>query len=82
MPSVRRATLDISDLRDAICYLGKGRNADVGLWDGKGRCFWVASMVDQMDPLTFPATGARKVRLKRERHFSEGGTFQPYKPVS
>ena len=75
-------TLEVSHLNDATWYSGKGRNADMGLWDGKGRCFWVAVMVDQMNPLTFPEPEARTVRLKRERHVAEGGTFQPQKPVS
>jgi hypothetical protein len=74
--------LEVSDLNDATWYSGKGRNADMGLWDSKGRCFWVALMVDQMNPLTFPEPGARTVRLKRERHVAEGGTSQPQKPVS
>jgi hypothetical protein len=74
--------LEINDLTDGTWYSGKGRNTDMGLWDSKGRCFWVACIVDQMDPMTFPEPGARTVRLKRERHVSEGGTFQPRKPVS
>jgi len=74
--------LEIGNLNDGTWYSGKGRNSDIGLWDSRSRCFWVTCIVDSIDPLAFPLPGARRVRMKRERHVSDDGTFQPRKPVS
>ena len=75
------AVLPIDTLADGRWYSGKGRNAQIGLWDARGRCFWVVSVNDWMDPLRYPEPGSRSVRLKRERHFDGGGTFSPSREV-
>jgi len=75
------ASLDIETLTDGRWYAGKGRNAHIGLWDERGHCFWVVSVSDAVDPLRYPEPGARSVRLKRERHFAEGGTFRPRREI-
>jgi hypothetical protein len=74
--------LPIDDLTDGTWYSGKGRNADMGLWDARNRCFWVTCIVDHVDPMAYPLPGSRAVRMKRERHTDDKGTFQPRKPVS
>lgn len=73
--------LPIDDLVDQMWYSGKGRNADIGLWDGKRCCFWVTSVTDSIDPKQFPASSERRVRLKREGHSENGGSFHPEREI-
>lgn len=68
-------------LADGLWYSGEGRNARMGLWDARRRCFWVVSMSDHVDPLHYPEPGERTVRLKREGHVDDGGTFRPSREV-
>jgi hypothetical protein len=70
--------LPIDALRDGTWYRGQGRNATVGLWDARARCFWTIVVNDLADPAKFPSEPLRQVRLKQEDYFSEvSGTFQP-----
>jgi len=72
------AILPLNRLRDGRWYIGRGRNADAGLWDARAKCFWTVAVNDFADPATFPAEPQREVRLKREDYFSTGsGTFKP-----
>lgn len=73
--------LPVNEWLDQVWYSGKGRNANIGLWDEKRGCFWVIGMSDKIDPEKFPASGARSVRLKREGHKEAGGTFWPKKEL-
>lgn len=75
------AVLPIAELVDQTWYLGKGRNANIGIWDGKRGCFWVTSMNDSIDPERFPVSGERRVRLKREGHSNIGGSFHPEREI-
>jgi len=68
------------DLEDSKWCAGKGRNADVGMWDERSRCFWVVSVSDGVDPERYPEPRPRSVRLKRENHQAGGGTFYPRTP--
>lgn len=70
--------LPINKLRDGKWYLGLGRNATAGLWDGRAKCFWTIALNDFANPATFPADPIRQVRLKREDYYSgQAGTFRP-----
>lgn len=70
--------LPMSQLRDGSWYIGYGRNAVAGLWDGHARCFWTVALNDFANPESFPAKPKRQVRLKREDYFSaQSGTFKP-----
>jgi hypothetical protein len=70
--------LSLSSLRDGAWYRGYGRNAKVGLWDARARCFWTIAVNDFADPARFPSEPLRQVRLKREDYFSQAsGTFKP-----
>lgn len=73
--------LPINELLDQVWYSGKGRNANIGLWDEKRGCFWVIGLSDYIDPKKFPVSNARRVRLKREGHQEQGGTFRPEKEL-
>lgn len=77
----RAPALPADELVDRSWYFGRGRNADIGLWDAAKRTFWVTCITDALCPETYPAPGPRSVRLKRERHCDEGGTFRPMKPA-
>lgn len=70
--------LQVEALRDGTWYRGQGRNATVGLWDARARCFWTIAVNDFANPAKFPAEPFRQVRLKREDYFSKAsGTFRP-----
>jgi hypothetical protein len=72
------AVLPLEALRDGAWYRGHGRDATIGLWDGRAKCFWTIAINDFADPARFPAEALRRVRLKREDYFSEtSGTFLP-----
>lgn len=71
--------LAMEDLEDGKWYFGKGRNAEVGMWDERSRCFWLVAVSDGVDPERYPEPGSRSVRLKREKHHAGGGTFHPRK---
>ncbi len=74
----KQAALPVEALRDGRWYRGQGRNATVGLWDARARCFWTIAVNDFADPAKFPAEPLRRVRLKREDYCSNaGGTFRP-----
>ena len=65
-------------LRDAQWYCGVGRNAPVGLWDARARCFWTIAVNDFADPARFPGESVRQVRLKREDYSdTRTGSFKP-----
>ena len=73
-----KAVLPMEALHDGAWYRGQGRNATVGLWDARARCFWTIAVNDFADPAKFPAEPLRQVRLKREDYFSKAsGTFRP-----
>ncbi len=70
--------LPVEVLRDGTWYRGQGRNATVGLWDARARCFWTIAVNDFADPAKFPDEPLRQVRLKREDYFGKAsGTFRP-----
>jgi hypothetical protein len=74
----QKAVLALEALHDGAWYRGQGRNATVGLWDARARCFWTIAVNDFADPAKFPAEPLRQVRLKREDYSSKaGGTFKP-----
>ncbi len=75
------ATLPSTDLTDGAWYSGEGRNARMGLWDARNQCFWVVCVNDWVDPLHYPEPAQRHVRLKREGHVDDGGTFVPRREV-
>ncbi len=77
----RTAAIPVDDLEDETWYAGRGRNADIGLWDARGRTFWVTCVTDFVSPEKFPEQGPRSVRLKRERHYDDGGTFRPLRAI-
>jgi len=77
----RTAAIPTDDLNDGTWYAGHGRNADMGLWDARGRTFWVTYITDFVSPEAFPEPGPRSVRLKRERHYDDGGTFRPLRAI-
>lgn len=77
----RDPALPPDELVDRTWYIGRGRNADIGLWDAAKRMFWVTCITEPVSPATYPAPGPRSVRLKRERHYDEGGTFRPTQPA-
>lgn len=64
-------------------YLGRGRNGNIGLWDGEA--FLVTCLVPRRtltDDGKITYTGQR-AELKREGHFSDdGGCFQPFVAVN
>ncbi len=74
-------TLPAKTLADGRWYSGAGRNAGMGMWDARRWCFWVVSVSDRVDPLCYPEPGERTVRLKREGHVDDGGTFRPSREV-
>jgi hypothetical protein len=77
----RTASIPVASLDDGTWYAGHGRNADIAVWDGRNRTFWVTCVTDFVAPETFPEPGPRSVRLKRERHYDDGGTFRPLRAI-
>jgi len=75
------AAIPAGDLTDGQWYVGKGRNADIGLWDERNKTFWVTCVSDYVSPSTYPEPGPRSVRLKRERHYNDGGSFRPLREI-
>lgn len=75
--------LAVDVLRDGVWYRGRGRNSNLGLWDGRSKCFWTIAINDFADPANFPVKSRRSVRLKREDYFStRSGTFKPFAPLA
>ncbi|MBI5686299.1 MAG: hypothetical protein HZC54_14595 [Verrucomicrobia bacterium] len=73
------AVIPIGELKDGQWYRGIGRNASLGRWDEKTRCFWVVVFNDFADPARFPEGSIRQVRLKQEDYFTAtSGTFKPH----
>lgn len=77
----RTAAIPAGELADGHWYAGKGRNADIGLWDSRNKTFWVTCVTDYVSPSHYPQPGPRAVRLKRERHYEDGGTFRPLREI-
>lgn len=79
----RRDVIAKKVLIDGAYYIGHGRNADIGRWDERSRCFWVISISNwALNPATYPLGTVRNVRLKREDYYSKsGGTFKPFQFV-
>lgn len=75
------ASIPAGELTDGNWYAGKGRNADIGLWDDRNKTFWVTCVSDYVSPADYPQAGPRSVRLKREKHYEDGGTFRPLREV-
>ena len=72
--------IPIKELQEGRYYLGKGRNSDVGYWDGQK--FWVISTSHFIDPARYPKGTRLEVRLKNEWPYSrKGGTFKPYRLI-
>ena len=75
------AAIATTDLTDGCWYGGEGCNANMGLWDARKKSFWVTCITDSVMPSTYPAPGPRSVRLKREAHIHDGGTFRPLREI-
>lgn len=75
------ASIPASELKDRQWYGGKGRNADLALWDARNKTFWVTCINDFISPLDYPRPGTRSVRLKGEKHYDDGGTFRPLREI-
>lgn len=78
----RTAAIPVEELTDGHWYAGKGRNAHIALWDERNRTFWVTCVTDIVSPADYPQPGQRNVRLKRERHYDDGGTFRPLREIN
>lgn len=75
------AAIPAGDLADGHWYAGKGRNADIAFWDARNHTFWVTCLTDLVSPSDYPEPGRRTVRLKREKHRDDGGTFRPVREI-
>lgn len=75
------ASIPAEELKDRRWYGGRGRNADIGLWDERNKTFWVTCINDFISPVDYPRPGPRSVRLKGEKHYEDGGTFRPLREI-
>lgn len=68
--------IPLNELQVGRWYVGRGRNANIGLWNGE--CFLVIGLCGT--PVSWePRKWANKPCIKQEPYFTAGeGSFQPF----
>lgn len=73
---IEREPIQLNELKIGRWYIGRGRNANVGLWNGE--CFLVIGSCGH--PVSWqPRKWVNEPCIKQELYFTaEGGCFQPF----